>query len=133
MNLSGHFSCSLPVQSNRFLALHTLTLKMEAACSSKSSVSAYKTTRYHILGYYNLNNHCCENLITDTGIIMKCNVQSGECKSKVRWRLHDGYLEYIKIISFSLLPMTGITRELNLWPVHANIDISDLVHLYCQR
>jgi hypothetical protein len=38
------------------------TLKMEAICSSETSVASQQTTRRHIPEDYTLHNHRCENL-----------------------------------------------------------------------
>jgi hypothetical protein len=38
------------------------TLKMEALCSSETSVATQQTTRRHIPEDYTLHNHRCENL-----------------------------------------------------------------------
>jgi hypothetical protein len=48
-----------PMQAKR-----NSSLKMEAACSSKTLVSAHKTTRCHNPEEHNLNNHRQENLKT---------------------------------------------------------------------
>jgi hypothetical protein len=42
------------------------TLKMEAACSSQMSVSAFETKWYHNLKYYYLKNHCRENIMYES-------------------------------------------------------------------
>jgi hypothetical protein len=39
-----------------------LDLKMEAICSSETSVGFQRTTRRYILEDCTLHNHCCENL-----------------------------------------------------------------------
>jgi hypothetical protein len=38
------------------------TLKMEAICSSETSIETQRTTRHHIPEYDTLHNYCCENL-----------------------------------------------------------------------
>jgi hypothetical protein len=38
------------------------TLKMEAICSSETSVKTQRTIRHHIPEYYTLHNHRCEHL-----------------------------------------------------------------------
>jgi hypothetical protein len=52
------------LQPSPFFNIHTSILKMEPACSSETSVCAYKTTRRHNPEDHNLNNHCSENLKT---------------------------------------------------------------------
>jgi hypothetical protein len=41
---------------------YSLTLKMEAMCSSEMSVDLQWTTRHYIPEDRTLHNHCCENL-----------------------------------------------------------------------
>jgi hypothetical protein len=50
------------LKASLFLNLHPITLKMEAACSFETSVSAHKTTRCNNPEDHNLNNHSRENL-----------------------------------------------------------------------
>jgi hypothetical protein len=50
--LGDHFPCNRPIQLSQFLNLHTSTLNMEAKCSSKTQVSAYK-----IIGCHNPQDH----------------------------------------------------------------------------
>lgn len=135
MNLSVHFPCNLRIQSNRFLALHNSTLKMEAEYSCRSRYPHTRLTRCYTLEDYNLKNHCCENLITETGItcIKQCSVQSGELKREVCWRLYDGELDLLRLYLSLCYIWMELWEELNLWPVHAKVEISDSVHLYCQR
>jgi hypothetical protein len=45
-----------------FAELISLTLKMEAICSSETSVETQQTTRRHIPEDDSLHNHHCENL-----------------------------------------------------------------------
>jgi hypothetical protein len=47
VGLTDYLPSNLLAYPNQFLTLHMLTLKMEATCSSKTLVSAYKTTRSH--------------------------------------------------------------------------------------
>jgi hypothetical protein len=53
--------CNLPTYPSQYLNLHTSNLKMEAACSSETLVSAYKTTRCHNTGGHNLSSCLREN------------------------------------------------------------------------
>jgi hypothetical protein len=46
------------------------TLKMEAACSSKTSVDFQRTTRRYITEYGTLHNKRCENLKSYTAIML---------------------------------------------------------------
>jgi hypothetical protein len=41
---------------------YTLTLKIEATCSSETSVDFQRTTRCYILGDRTLHNNCCKNV-----------------------------------------------------------------------
>jgi hypothetical protein len=47
---------------------------LEVARSSKMSATIHQPTRYHIPGYFNLHQHCCENLTTSKSkILLKKN------------------------------------------------------------
>jgi hypothetical protein len=58
--LAEHYACHL--LSCWFAEPISSTLKMEAICSSKTSVETQRTTQRHIPEDYTLHNHCCENL-----------------------------------------------------------------------
>jgi hypothetical protein len=66
--------------SHRFLAqLFFSTLKIEAICSSETSVDTQRTTRRYILEDGTLHNHHCENLKSRTmepsRVITKVNAE----------------------------------------------------------
>jgi hypothetical protein len=55
------------------------TLKMEAICSSETSVETQRTTRRHILEDDTLHNHHCENLKSYKGLLIR--MESGTARA----------------------------------------------------
>jgi hypothetical protein len=73
-----------------FAELISSTLKMEAICSSETSVETRGTTRHHIPEDDTLHNHRCENLKSYIGTLFWHNVQY-VCKQYIflqMWLVH---------------------------------------------
>jgi hypothetical protein len=60
--------CLLPAYLLVLAEIISSTLKMEAICSSETSVATQQTTRRHIPEDDNLHNHRCENLKSYLGL-----------------------------------------------------------------